>query len=62
MFEFYSDEETYVEETAQTQFLIGKLIMVAPIVYQNANHREVYFPGENEEWYQFEINIVSGQV
>jgi alpha-glucosidase (family GH31 glycosyl hydrolase) len=34
--------------------------MVAPIVYQNANHREVYFPGENEEWYQFEINIVSG--
>lgn len=34
-FEFYEDENVYDEEIIETQFLMGKGLMVAPIVYEN---------------------------
>lgn len=32
-FEFPADEQCYVKEVAETQFLIGDMMMSAPIVY-----------------------------
>lgn len=31
----------------ETQFLIGKSLMIAPILEPNTDERVVYFPGEN---------------
>jgi alpha-glucosidase (family GH31 glycosyl hydrolase) len=42
--------------------LIGKQILVAPVVEEGKTGREVYFPGEAEDWYQFEINPQYGRV
>ncbi len=36
--------------------------MVAPVVEEGKTGREVYFPGEAEDWYQFEINAQYGRV
>ena len=34
--------------------------MVAPVVYQKQEQRQVYFPGAGEQWYQFEIDMLTG--
>lgn len=36
--------------------------MVAPIVYQSAHDRDVYFPSLTEVWYSFKIDPKSGQI
>jgi len=36
--------------------------MIAPIVYQFAHDREVYFPSLTETWYSFKIDPSSGKV
>jgi alpha-glucosidase len=46
--EFQVDSETYALDT---QFMIGPYIMVTPILNQNAESREVYFP--ESIWYDF---------
>ena len=46
-FEFPLDENVYEDETIETQFLIGRGLMVAPIVYTRVNERKVYFPGSD---------------
>ncbi len=61
-FQFFDDENVYDEEIIETQFLMGKCLMVAPIVYQNDEDRYVYFPGESEEWYKFTIDIRYGMI
>jgi alpha-glucosidase (family GH31 glycosyl hydrolase) len=42
--------------------MIGKYLMTTPIVYLGQEKREVYFPGEKEDWYQFEVDIKTGKV
>lgn len=61
-FEFYGDEVAFVDFVMESQFLIGKSLMVAPITEPEADSRTVYFPGENESWYEFQIDIDSGSV
>jgi alpha-glucosidase (family GH31 glycosyl hydrolase) len=36
--------------------------MTTPIVYQGQEKRDVYFPGNGETWYQFQLNTHSGKV
>ena len=36
--------------------------MVTPIVYANMKERSVYFPGDDELWYQFSIDPKTGKV
>jgi alpha-glucosidase (family GH31 glycosyl hydrolase) len=48
-FEYPTDNNLYVEELCDTQFLIGPDIMAAPIVEQGKTSRNVYFP--LADWY-----------
>lgn len=61
-FQFYQDSVCFNEAIMETQFLIGKGLMIAPIVYQNMEERTVYFPGEDTIWYQFELDSGNGKV
>ena len=36
--------------------------MTAPIVQPGQEKREVYFPGSNEKWVQFQLNTHTGKV
>ena len=36
--------------------------MVAPIVEQGKDSREVYFPGEAEQWFKFSLDSKNGRV
>lgn len=42
----------YFDNTQQTQFLIGKNLMVAPIVTKGATNRSVYFPA-GDHWFGY---------
>ena len=47
----------------ESQFLIGRNLMVAPVLEFNVDERDVYFPGGSSTlWYEFQIDIVSGSV
>jgi len=48
-FEFPQDNNNYLDDIADTQFLIGNNLMAAPIVEQGQTSRKVYFPETN--WY-----------
>lgn len=61
-FEFYDDNEAFEEENLETQFLIGKGVMIAPIVYQSTSERDVYFPSAKETWYSFKVDPSTGKV
>lgn len=50
--DFPTDDLAYNDETVETQFIIGKELMVAPILNGGANRRSVYFPAESN-WYNF---------
>ena len=52
----------YTDDVIETQFLIGKSLMVAPIVQFGAVTRKVYFPSDQESWYMFKINSTTGNV
>jgi alpha-glucosidase len=55
--EFQDDPETY---SLDTQFLIGQYIMIAPILEENAESREVYFP--EGIWYDYwSTNKIEGK-
>jgi len=43
-FEFPQDNTASLDEVADTQFLVGPNLMVAPIVEQGQIERKVYFP------------------
>jgi len=43
-FEFPQDNTASLDEVADTQFLVGPNLMVAPIVEQGKTERKVYFP------------------
>lgn len=61
-FEFVADEGALEEEFLETQFLIGKALMVTPIVSKGGVKRSVYFPGANEEWHGFKVDTKTGRV
>jgi alpha-glucosidase (family GH31 glycosyl hydrolase) len=46
-FEFPQDTNTYVDDVADTQFLVGPNLLAAPIVEQGVTSRKVYFPQFN---------------
>ncbi len=48
-FEYPTDNNLYLEELCDTQFLIGPDLMAAPIVEQGKTSRRVYFP--LADWY-----------
>lgn len=50
-FVFPLDNNNYVDEIADTQFLIGNNLMAAPIVQEGVTSRNVYFTSVN--WYDF---------
>lgn len=50
-FDYPLDSNTYVDDIADTQFLIGANLLVAPIVEQGQTSRKVYLPQSN--WYDF---------
>ncbi len=54
-FEFPLDSNTYLDEVADTQFLIGPNLMAAPILEQGTTQRKVYFPN-GTSW----INLHTG--
>jgi alpha-glucosidase len=51
-FEFPADMNVYDDKFQQTQFLIGKNLMVAPIVTKGATNRSVYFP-QGDRWFGY---------
>jgi alpha-glucosidase (family GH31 glycosyl hydrolase) len=51
-FEFPQDTNTYVDDIADTQFLIGPNLMSAPILEPGVTQRKAYFPEFN--WYNLE--------
>lgn len=48
LFLHYPDDETARE--THTQFLLGREILVAPVVEKGARERRVYLPGDDEGW------------
>ncbi len=50
-FVFPSDNNAYLDDIADSQFMIGPELLAAPILEQNKTSRNVYFP-ENK-WYNF---------
>jgi alpha-glucosidase (family GH31 glycosyl hydrolase) len=45
-FEFYNDSNLFQQEIMESQLLIGRVLMSAPIVEQGQTSRTVFFPGE----------------
>ncbi len=43
-FEFPNDPNTYLDDVADTQFLLGPNVMAAPILEPGTTSRKVYFP------------------
>ena len=50
-FEFPQDSNTYLDDIADTQFMIGPNLMAAPILEQGKTERTVYFP--QSKWLNF---------
>ncbi len=58
-YEFPSDEDTY---RIEDEYMVGKHVLFAPIVYPQENRRLVFLPG-NEKWVDYWTNkVVSGTV
>lgn len=51
-FEFSADAEVYNTTVAETQFLLGRELMFAPIVEKGQTSRLVYFP-QGSNWWNF---------
>lgn len=49
-FVFFKDENTFKDEIADTQFMLGNTLMSAPVVEEGAVSRSVYFP-QTTNWY-----------
>jgi alpha-glucosidase (family GH31 glycosyl hydrolase) len=43
-FVYPQDDNTYIDEVSDTQFMIGNNLLAAPIVEQGQTSRKVYFP------------------
>lgn len=54
-FEFPFDTNTYIDEIADTEFMIGPNILVTPIVEQGKTSRPIYLPETN--WYYFHSGV-----
>lgn len=50
-FAFPADNNVYVDDIADTQFMVGLDLMAAPILEPGTTSRRVYFPSGN--WYDF---------
>lgn len=54
-FEYPLDTNAYIDEIADTEFLIGPNIIVTPIVEQGQTSRKIYLPQTN--WYCFHTGV-----
>lgn len=50
-FAYPSDNNAFVDDICDTQFLVGADLLAAPILEQNTTSRRVYFP--ESKWYNF---------
>ena len=57
-FQFPLDSNTYLDEIADTQFMIGSDILVTPIVEAGQTSRKIYLPDSN--WYYFHSGVKYG--
>lgn len=51
-YEFLNDENLLQDDTLETQFLIGRSLMAAPVVEEGKKQRTVYFP--EDIWYNMQ--------
>ena len=56
-FEFPEEKQNYDEEILDREFLIGKNLLVTPVLDQGIIHIKPYFPGKKTVWY----NVHSGR-
>lgn len=54
-FEFPLDSNTYIDEIADTQFLLGGNVLVTPILEPGVTSRKIYLPQTN--WYYFHSGV-----
>lgn len=54
-FEYPLDANAYIDEIADTEFLIGPNVIVTPIVEQGQTSRKIYLPQTN--WYCFHTGV-----
>eukprot|EP01017_Pseudomicrothorax_dubius_P020443 TRINITY_DN2230_c0_g3_i2.p1 TRINITY_DN2230_c0_g3~~TRINITY_DN2230_c0_g3_i2.p1 ORF type:complete len:930 (-),score=208.45 TRINITY_DN2230_c0_g3_i2:217-3006(-) len=54
-FNFPNDEETFKDNVLDTQFMIGKELMAAPIVEPGVTERKIYFPAGS--WFALPSNF-----
>jgi alpha-glucosidase/lysosomal alpha-glucosidase len=57
-FEFPLDANTYLDEIADTQFLVGPNVLVTPILEPGQTSRKIYLPQTN--WYYFHSGVKFG--
>ena len=57
-FEYPLDSNAYLDDIADTQFMIGPNILVTPILQQGQTSRKVYLPQGN--WYYFHTGVKYG--
>jgi len=48
LFHFPDDPRCYESEVADSQYLAGDAVLVAPVVWQGRSDREIYLPGRSE--------------
>lgn len=54
-FEFPTDSNTYLDDIADTEFLIGPNVLVTPILEAGQTSRKIYLPSTN--WYYFHSGV-----
>ena len=55
-FSFPSDNNNYVDDIVDTQFMVGENLMSAPIIEKGTSSRNVYLTSVN--WYDFHTGTV----